>query len=220
MQAFCVQSVDDLKVILAFALIDRLKKEPPTELASHIRSPVCLLFVRPRASPGDKLLEQVEVSFEYWYHATDSTLDIVLPGWADDKIFSAQAYANFEKQIVDSTKWKPSGETDALILDVVFDVESQSVDLDWSHVVYLPIEEMIRNKKFSSLDQFVAQLLNAAKSSETKNRKTSVWEISDYFGIHKGRRALWKWLKQVKYIGDAAKVYDELKPYAVCDLRK
>src|SRR3989339_789602 len=79
MQAFCVQSVDGLKVILTFALIDRLKKEPPTEIVSHIRSPVCLLFVRPRASPGNKLLEQVEGSFDYWYHATGSTLDIVLP---------------------------------------------------------------------------------------------------------------------------------------------
>ena len=79
-----------------------------------------------------------------------STLDIVLPGWADDKIFSAQAYANFEKQIVDSTKWKPSGETDALILDVVFDVESQSVDLDWSHVVYLPIESKFSRASLGS----------------------------------------------------------------------
>ena len=220
-EAVCVISYDQFTVLLHDALRQRLQRTPPPADAKRIRSPVCLLFVRPRADKQAPLLAQAKTSFKYWHYASGSALDIALPGWRFDHSFNAEAFAAFEDEMCERTRWAGSaGETTALVLDCVVTIADMSIELDYSQVLLLPVGQMISDGKIESLDRLIGNLIRAAKNSRNSRGSANVWEMSDGLGIQTGAKCLWQILKNAKYIESAVKVIDEVRDYAICDLRK
>jgi hypothetical protein len=72
--AVCVDSLSSLNTQLRESFKERTDLGQFSEDVHSIRSPVCLLFVRP---PSD--LKEVKQTFDYWDFSSDTAIDIALP---------------------------------------------------------------------------------------------------------------------------------------------
>jgi hypothetical protein len=121
------------------------------------------------------------------------------------------------------SKWRYSGETDVLLVD--FEVSrTESGELrrpgrfSFKRCMYLPVEALVEEKRYRSLDALVSDLVNNAREVyEASPLQGTVFDISDRIGWTRGRKATWDRLKEM-FLRDWSKVYDELRPFAVCDL--
>ena len=75
---------------------------------------------------------------------------------------------------------------------------------------------MIADGNIRSLDALIQELINAAY--ESAKRGGSVWNMSNTIAIYRGQSAIWKFIKG-KFPG-LAEIYDELRPFAICNLAK
>jgi hypothetical protein len=90
----------------------------------------------------------------------------------------------------------------------------------FGEAIWLPVEEMVRDKKVPNLDALVHELVAMAKEGYDKSpMQSNVWQMSDRIAFYRGRRILWERIKRL-FLRDWATVYDELRPFAVCDLSK
>jgi hypothetical protein len=128
------------------------------------------------------------------------------------------------REIEAQSKWRYSGETDILIVDfeVAVSPDGRLADdgqFSFQHCIYLPVEQMVAEKQYRSLDHLVQELVRAGKEVyDADPMQAGVFEISDRIGWTRGRKSLWEVLKK-KLLKDWKKVYDDLRPFAVCDLR-
>lgn len=77
---------------------------------------------------------------------------------------------------------------------------------------------MIAEKRVRSLDALIRELITEAEVVfEQRPLQASVFDVSDRIAWTRGRRALWDRLKEL-LLRDWSKVYDELRPFAVCNL--
>jgi hypothetical protein len=200
--------------------------------AEVVRTPVALIFVRgDRAEPGATLAKQVVSSFGYWNIESAQYIDLVFFGWwkdgdtvgfqgdEDAKIF-VSCYREIEQMT--NRKWRYSGETDVLLVDFEMPVTKTGELVDgafsFRSCMYLPVEQMVAEKRVRSLDALVHELVAAAREVyEAHPYQGTVFEMSDRIAWTRGRRALWDRLKRM-FLRDWSKVYDELRPFAVCNL--
>ena len=68
-----------------------------------------------------------------------------------------------------------------------------------------------------NLDELMDELICDVKEMWQLTDRSIIWDISDNIGFDRARKALWKLIKE-KFLKDLGKVYDELRPFAVCDL--
>lgn len=85
----------------------------------------------------------------------------------------------------------------------------------FEETISLPVEEMIRKGITTSIDALLNEIISVAKEVDNG----SVWEISDKLVYQRARKSLWEYLKN-KITGGLAQVYDELRPFVVCNLSK
>lgn len=185
---------------------------------SKLRFPVALFFLRgDRAGSGAALVKQVISSFDYWNIDSGKDIDIFLPGWKkDSKLhFDVIAFFEFRLKIEEVSKWEYSGETDILLLDFDYNIEEKEGKFCFDQTITLCVEKMLRDKLIGSIDGLMHSVIKAAK--ETCSR--GVWEISDKIGIQTFRRSLWNYVKK-RFLGNVDYIYNELRPYAICNLEK
>jgi hypothetical protein len=195
-----------------------------------VKTPVALVFVRgDRAEPGASIAKQVVASFGYWNLESAKYLDLVFFGWfkeGDTVGFqghdNAQIFIECFEEVQRLSKWRYSGETDILLVDfempVMADGKLENGVFSFKNCIYLPAEEMIAEKRIRSLDALVHELVVEARVVYEKNPlQGTVFEVSDRIAWTRGRRALSDRLKDL-FLRDWSKVYDELRPFAVCDL--
>ncbi len=195
-----------------------------------IRTPVALMFVRgDRAEPGAMLSKQVVSSFGYWNEETGKHLDLVFFGWwKDGGEVGFQDWENSKifreccREIESMSKWRYSGETDVLLVDFEMPVTDTGLleegVFSFKNSIYLPVEKMIAEGRTRSLDALVHELVAASKEVyEQGPLQSSVFEVSDRIAWTRGRRAVWEQIKRL-LLRDWSIVYDELRPFAVCDL--
>ena len=207
-----------------------VSKRPVTpSQAVVVRTPVALMFVRgDRAEPGASLAKQVVASFGYWNIESSKYLDLVF-GWFKDggevgfqSRDNGKIFFDCVKEVKKLSKWRYSGETDILLVDFEMDVktggELTNGRFSFKNCIYLPVEEMIAQRRVRSLDALVHELVGAGQAIFERNQfQGSVFEISDRIAWVRGKKVLWDRLK-VLFLRDWSKVYDELRPFAVCDL--
>ena len=192
-----------------------------------IRTPVALMFVRgDREYSGGSLAKQVVSSFDYWDDDSGKFLDLVFFGWFNDSGhvgFQPDLFLQARREVEDSSRWRFSGETDVLLVD--FELPTENIGDLWSggrftfhQCIWLPVEAMIRDKRVGSLDALVHELIAAAKEVyEAAPMQGGIFEVSDKIAWTRGRRAVWDRLKNL-LLREWATVYDELRPFAVCNL--
>lgn len=240
--SYATNSVSDALGQLAEASHRRCAGQRLPDELEVVRTPVALMFVRgDRAGPGKTLAEQVVSSFGYWNFESAEYLDLVFFGWYNEggavgfqpikkesPVPSAEKreagiFINCCREIEQMSKWRYSGETDVLLVD--FEVPkakggvlSPSGTFSFKNCIYLPVEEMVDQKRVRSLDALVHELVEAARDVYDANPlQGTVFEISDRVGWTRGRKAVWERIKHL-FLKDWTKVYDELRPFAVCDL--
>ncbi len=212
------------------ALIERCSNERLLPEIEVVRTPVALVFVRgDRAEPGASLAKQVVASFGYWNTASSNYLDLVFFGWWKDgdtvgfqSHDQGKIFVDCYEEVQRLSKWRYSGETDILLVDFEMDVKigRQLVNgrFSFKNCIDLPVEEMIAQRRVRSLDALVHELVGAGQAIFERNQfQGSVFEISDRIAWVRGKKVLWDRLK-VLFLRDWSKVYDELRPFAVCDL--
>ena len=87
----------------------------------------------------------------------------------------------------------------------------------FKNCIYLPVEEMIAEKRVRSLDGLVHELVNEAHHVFDEHAfQGSVFDVSDRIAWTRGRKALWDRLKAL-LLRDWNKLYDELRPFAICN---
>ena len=69
------------------------------------------------------------------------------------------------------------------------------------------------------MDQLLHQLIEYAKETWPRHNEAALWEISNKVAVYKGSDLLWKKLKELIPF-KLSEVFDEFKPYAICDLSK
>jgi hypothetical protein len=79
----------------------------------------------------------------------------------------------------------------------------------------LNVEKMIRDKICPSIDALMQEIISVSKNTEGGG----VWEMSDRFAYQRGGASVWKFLKK-KFTRGLSEIYDELKPFAVCNLER
>jgi hypothetical protein len=208
----------------------RCQNDPLLHQAVVVRTPVALMFVRgDRAEPGASLAKQVVASFGYWNTESSKYLDLVFFGWFKDggevgfqSWDNGKIFLDCVEEVQKLSRWRYSGETDILLVDFEMDAkaggELTNGRFSFKNCIYLPVEEMIAEKRVRSLDALVHELVDAGKEVfEASQFEGSVFEMSDRIAWIRGKKVLWDRLKNL-FLRDWAKVYDELRPFAVCDL--
>jgi hypothetical protein len=194
-------------------------------------------FIRgDRAGAGESLATQVVASYNYWNVDSGKYFDIIFPGWEINDGWSSQhstiepfttprfdikCFLESREMLESLTKWRYSNETDLLIVNFDYHLKRRLPygDFAFDEVIYLPVEEMIRDGRISNLDKLFGDLIAKAKETWPRSNRSSVWTISDKYALEKGRKAVWDIIKEKFLIKDLATIYKELRPYAVCDLR-
>jgi hypothetical protein len=188
----------------------------------RVRFPVGLFFIRgDRAGPGKTLAEQVVASFGYWNDDSGKYFDMVFPGWGKDGdaiVFDRTAFLSFRSEIEKICKYRYSGQTDILLLNYDYTLKKATGDFSFDEAILLPVEDMVRDGRVSNLDTLMHELIGDAKEMWQRTDRSVIWDISDKIALDKGRQALWKLIKE-KFLKELGKVYDELRPFAICDLR-
>ena len=228
--SFATNSVGYALDQLSEAVRSRCQAENLPKDVHVVKTPVALVFVRgDRAEPGASIAKQVVASFGYWNLESAKYLDLVFFGWfkeGDTVGFqghdNAQIFIECFEEVQRLSKWRYSGETDILLVDfempVMADGKLENGVFSFKNCIYLPAEEMIAEKRIRSLDALVHELVVEARVVYEKNPlQGTVFEVSDRIAWTRGRRALSDRLKDL-FLRDWSKVYDELRPFAVCDL--
>jgi hypothetical protein len=229
--SWATNSVTDAVGQLSEAVRSRVQQERVPPGVQVVRTPVALMFVRgDRAEPGATLARQVVSSFGYWNRQSAQYIDLVFFGWWNEgggvgfqSQDNARIFVDCCRQVELMSKWRYSGETDTLLVDFEMPVTDAGRLADgafsFKSCIYLPVEQMVAEGRVRSLDALVHELVAAATEVyESHPLQGTVFEVSDRIGWTRGRRALWDRLKQL-LLRDWSRVYDELRPFAVCDLR-
>ena len=211
---------------LMLAVAKRVREQPPPSGCLQARFPVALLFVRgDRGGDGKKLADQAVASFDYWDKDTGESLDIVLAGWKHSEgalTFDAEEFLAFRRVVEKSSVWKYSGETDLLLLNFEVNLDEIDGSFDYSEVIVLPLEEMLRNKHIGSLDGFISELATSARNVSADSRfsgSSPVWDMSDHAGILRVKKDLWHAVKKF-FLKDYADKLEALEYFAVRDLQR
>lgn len=240
--SWATNSVSDAIMQLGDAVERRCAGQHLPDEIEMIRTPVALMFVRgDRAAPGKTFADQVVSSFGYWNSVSAEYLDLVFFGWYKEgdtvgfqpitgqdagdssRLGEAGMFVDCCREIERMSKWRYSGETDVLLVDFeVSRTESGQLHrpgkFSFKNCMYLPVEALVEEKRYRSLDALVSDLVNNAREVyEASPLQGTVFDISDRIGWTRGRKATWDRLKEM-FLRDWSKVYDELRPFTVCDL--
>jgi hypothetical protein len=184
---------------------------------------VAIFFIRgDRGGPGKAIAQQVMASFDYWDADAGKYLDVVFPGWVKDGPviqFDTKRFLEFRHDIERISQWHYSGETDILLLNFDYDPDAHEGVFAFEETITLLPEKMVRDGHVSNLDLLMHELVNAARQTWPRTSGSPIWEMSDRIAIQRSRTALWEYVKK-KFLREFGKIYDELRPFAVCDLRK
>ena len=212
-------STETLQQILRKLVCKRMLQDPPPSDVLLMRFPVGLFFARDREANG--IRDEIASSFDYWNKDSGEYFDMFFPGWyfLDRKLqFNQDRFQEHRSEIEGLSKWRYSGETDILIVNFDYDIETHQAHFDFTEGIVLLVEEMIRKQQTGSLATLLALINNQAHKHSDRDGDNAVWKISDSMGLLRGRQSFWDALKKF-VLRDFSQVYDNVRPFGVCDLR-
>lgn len=151
-------------------------------------------------------------SIKYWNLSSGDFIDILFPGRTVDG-FDTLLFYKYQEEIESISTWQYKGESEILLVNYDFNLSSFKGDFSFDEVLSLPVEEMIKKGITPSIDALINEIVLVCKKIEG----AGVWEISDRFAIQRVRKSIWTYMKD-KFTGGLSKVYDELRPFSVCNL--
>lgn len=149
-----------------------------------------ILITRPDLHTGKSILN----SLEYFHFRTGKTINFYLPGYGaywndtypDGKIvteingvkwsFSNEMFTEFLSDLEKYSKWKYSGESELLLVDLKKGI------LSFDKIMQFHLDNMIRDNVIYSVHQFFEQLFSVCQDKETLN------QVSNAFGLDKAKQ--------------------------------
>lgn len=149
-----------------------------------------ILITRPDLHTGKSILN----SLEYFHFRTGKTINFYLPGYGaywndtypDGKIvteingvkwsFSNEMFTEFLSDLEKYSKWKYSGESELLLVDLKKGI------LSFDKIIQFHLDNMIRDNVIYSVHQFFEQLFSVCQDKETLN------QVSNAFGLDKAKQ--------------------------------
>ncbi len=189
-----------------------------------VRGPVGLFLVHAENGPANELARDVVGRFGYWNDRTAHYFDGVFLGWGYDGptvgvLFTEYEFQSCVRQLEERTTWRFSEEFDLLLTDFVYEPDAGRGQLDFSRCIPLDLGRLAHDeKKLLTVSRLLGELLVPARSHRETVAEVSVDDLSDYVAVLRTRRFLWQEL--VKKLGALLGWADELRPYAVRDLRR
>jgi hypothetical protein len=223
-----VQSLRDARSSLDYSIHTRLGNKPPSEDIELIRYPVGLFFLRgDRAGSGKDIVDQVVASYSFWNDEAGKYFDMIFPGWGKNggtAAYLPEAFNVCQKEFAGVSKWKYSGETDILLLNYDYEFRWNGPHsfhgrgrFNFDETIVLPMEAMISDGLVSSLDKFMQELINCCKENSYRSDSSVLMKIRDKVAMPKGKDAVFAAIRK-QFLKGYSKIYDELRPYAVCNL--
>ena len=114
------------------------------------------------------------------YSDMENVIDIDGENW----FYSDEAFVNVVEEFEDKTAWKFSGENELLILDVLKNNEVS--DLSINNAIVCNLEQMHKDKAFTSVRSLMEKLIGYVKSDDAAN----AWEFSDKQGVQVAKSSL------------------------------
>lgn len=174
-------------------------------ISKHIQSNhrngkiVGILFCQPDSPLGK---EEIVPSLNYFHHYSGKSIDFYCvgygaywpPGTPAEKVitidctewlFSSREFSTMVKDLEMKTSWKYSGETELILLDTNLSAPDK---LDFQSAIVCNLEEMRRDKAFSSVRSFFQNIFNNVEMS------ANVWGLSDQLGFKVGTNVLKDWI--------------------------
>lgn len=225
---FVTHDLTDADQQVAHQIFMRTFHHPVADIVDVLRFPVGFFFIRgDRAGAGEDLAKQIVSSYGYWNDDAGKYLDMVFPGWGKEGgdsapvIFDRTAFLHCRDQLEARCKWRYSGLTDILLLNYEArregDGRFSAAGPSFESCIWLPVEQMQADKhRIPNLDRLMHELIAEAKACWADPAQGGVWQISDRIGFYHGRKKLWD---RLIHRLDITGLYNELRPFAVCDLR-
>ena len=211
-------SYEDAMLQLLHWAIDRIPEKRITWRTPTYVFPLMIFFIRgDRGGQGRVLADEARSSFRYWDLDSKRDIDLLLPGWEmveGTLVFDTPSFLEFRGEIEHRSRWRYSGQAEILLLNYEFEPWAYSLDFRFEETITLPVEQMLTSNLTPSLDALMHEVISVAKGV----KDGSVWEISDRIARQRVRESIWQFLKK-RFSKSLSKVYDELRPFAVCDLR-
>lgn len=151
---------------------------------------VGILIARPELPTGKDILN----SLEYYHFRTGKSINFYLPGYGaywnndypDSKVittidnvnwsFSNEMFALFIEDLEKYSKWKYSGESELLLVDLKEGI------LSYEKMMQFYLDKMIRDGVIYSINQFFEDLFRICKNKDSLN------QISIAFGMKKAKQ--------------------------------
>ena len=146
-----------------------------------------ILITRPDLITGRNILN----SLEYFHFRTGKTVNFYLPGygayWTQDEYpdgkevttidnvkwsFSNKMFAKFIHDLEEFTKWKYSGESELLL------VELKNGILSYEKVMQFYLDNMLRDNTISSVHQFFEELFRICQEKDSINQISNVMMLN------------------------------------------
>jgi hypothetical protein len=210
-------SLNEARNALQFRVAERVDAAVYTAV-DLIRVPTVFLWV-PNHLP--KAPETV-AAYGYWNNESAHYLEIVFFGWlfdAGQPFYDQAAYQHCVNEVRGISKWRPSGDVDFLLLDFEWQHSAGFGTFKFTESIPLPVGKMIAEGVVPNIQVFAQELINHAREGRASDETSPVWQISQKLALDRGRRSLWKWISQT-FLKDVGKIYDDVRPYAVCNLAK
>jgi hypothetical protein len=215
---WCATSLDHVRSDLQMRMSQRMDAGL-YEAADLIRVPVVFIWA-PDHLP--KARETV-AAHGYWNDESAHYLDIAFFGWMferpDVAVFDPDAYQQCTEEVRHISTWRPSGDIDFLLLDFELETRDSFGSFNFSESVPLPIGQMIDQGQVANIQVFAQELINQARAGYVDGDTSSIWQIQQRIALDRARRSVWKWISAT-FLKDAGQIYDDMRPYAVCNLAK
>lgn len=169
---------------------DRIIEELTSSFESSLKSTsdpgvklVGLLFARPNAALGKG---EIIPSIDYFHHRSGASIDFFCAGYRrfgrreyDDEVavttgedpwyFSNIAFNKLRDQVANRTTWSYSGEADLLLLDSIFDEQTQTATLSWDAAIIGDLDLMLRNEAITSVHRYFEDIFKFAEDYNGKS---------------------------------------------------
>ena len=126
-----------------------------------------VLFTRPNSQLG-KL--EILPNRDYWHIRSGENIDFFWPGYTTRWEFDPKLFNEFVREFEAKTRWKYSGGSDLILLNVHFDPNSISEDkpcgrcrLDFNSAVLCQLDRMIRDEAILSVETFFQDIFKFAE---------------------------------------------------------
>lgn len=188
--------------VVAMDSVDPVTAKLMAEINSKLKrhSLVAILFCNPRTKFAQ---DEIVPSLNYFHKRSKQYINIFCCGFGaygstvdypdmeqvgkvdgEDWFFSDESFVNVVEELEQRTKWEYSGENELLILDVV--KTNKSDDLNIHNAVVCNLEQMHRDKAFSSVRSLMEKLISYVKSEDAAN----AWAFSDKQGMDVAKNVL------------------------------